>query len=102
VRVGSSSGFGDGFTLRLGERVDAADAAGRWQEARDVYRWYTPLLHLDTLPTLVQCIKLADAEVGLGSETVRAPRRPLVGAERERVLRIIRTALATRPQVPAR
>ena len=76
--------------------------AGRWQEARDVYRWYTPLLHLDTLPTLVQCIKLADAEVGLGSETVRAPRRPLVGAERERVLRIIRTALATRPQVPAR
>ena len=76
--------------------------AGRWQEARDVYRWYTPLLHLDTLPTLVQCIKLADAEVGLGSETVRAPRRPLVGANRERVLRIIRTALATRPQVPAR
>lgn len=69
--------------------------AGRWQEARDVYRWYTPLLHLDTLPTLVQCIKLADAEVGLGSETVRAPRRPLVGADREQVLRIIRTALAT-------
>ena len=76
--------------------------AGRWQEARDIYRWYTPLLHLDTLPTLVQCIKLADAEVGLGSETVRAPRRPLVGAEREEVLRIIRSALATRPKVPAR
>jgi 4-hydroxy-tetrahydrodipicolinate synthase len=76
--------------------------AGRWQEARDVYRWYTPLLHLDTLPTLVQCIKLADAEVGLGSETVRAPRRPLVGAEREEVLRVIRTALATRPTVAAR
>jgi 4-hydroxy-tetrahydrodipicolinate synthase len=76
--------------------------AGRWQEARDIYRWYTPLLHLDTLPTLVQCIKLADAEVGFGSETVRAPRRPLVGAEREDVLRIIRTALATRPKVPAR
>jgi 4-hydroxy-tetrahydrodipicolinate synthase len=76
--------------------------AGRWQEARDIYRWYTPLLHLDTLPTLVQCIKLADAEVGFGSETVRAPRRPLVGAEREEVLRIIRTAIATRPKVPAR
>ena len=76
--------------------------AGRWQEARDIYRWYTPLLHLDTLPTLVQCIKLADAEVGFGSETVRAPRRPLVGAEREEVLRIIRAAIATRPKVPAR
>jgi 4-hydroxy-tetrahydrodipicolinate synthase len=76
--------------------------AGRWQEARDVYRWYMPLLHLDTLSTLVQCIKLADAEVGFGSETVRAPRRPLVGEERERVLRIIRTAIATRPRSPAR
>jgi 4-hydroxy-tetrahydrodipicolinate synthase len=39
--------------------------------------------------------------VGLGSETVRAPRRPLAGAERERVLRVIRTALATRPTVRA-
>lgn len=44
----------------------------------------------------------ADAEVGFGSETVRAPRRPLVGEERERVLRIIRTAIATRPRSPAR
>ena len=64
--------------------------------------WYMPLLHLDTLSTLVQCIKLADAEVGFGSETVRAPRRPLVGEERERVLRIIRTAIATWPRSPAR
>lgn len=70
---------------------------GRWQEARDVYRWYMPLLHLDTLTTLVQCIKLAAAEVGIGSETVRAPRRPLVGAEREEALQIIRTAIKTRP-----
>jgi 4-hydroxy-tetrahydrodipicolinate synthase len=74
--------------------------AGRWQEARDVYRWYMPLLHLDTLTTLVQCIKLAAAEVGIGSETVRAPRRPLVGADREQVLRIVRTAIATRPAPP--
>ena len=44
----------------------------------------------------------AAAEVGFGSETVRAPRRPLVGEERERVLRIIRTAIATRPRSPAR
>ena len=54
--------------------------AGKWAEALALYRWYTPLLHLDTLPTLVQCIKLADAEVGVGSEHVRAPRRPLEGA----------------------
>lgn len=71
--------------------------AGRWIEAREIYRWYTPLLHLDTLTTLVQCIKLANVEVGTGSETVRAPRRPLAGAEREEAIRIIRAAIKTRP-----
>ncbi len=71
--------------------------AGRWKEARDVYRWYTPLLHLDTHPKLVQYIKLAVSECGLGSETVRAPRLCLAGREREEVLLIIRQAIATRP-----
>jgi len=71
--------------------------AGRWDEARALYRWYTPLLHLDTKVKLVQYIKLAMAETGLGSETVRAPRLPIVGAEREEILGIIRRALATRP-----
>ncbi len=71
--------------------------AGRYQEAVEVYRWYTPLLHLDTHPKLVQYIKLAVAECGYGTETLRAPRLPLIGAERERVLGIIRQAIATRP-----
>src|SRR5689334_13129954 len=48
--------------------------AGQWEEARELYRWYTPLLHLDTRIKLVQYIKLAMAECGLGSEMVRAPR----------------------------
>ena len=72
-------------------------AAGRWEEARELYRWYTPLLHLDTKVKLVQYIKLAMAETGLGSEMVRAPKLPLVGAEREAILGIIRHAIATRP-----
>ena len=72
--------------------------AGRWAEAVKVYRWYTPLLHLDTHPKLVQYIKLAMAEAGLGSEMVRAPRLPLTGREREEVLDIIRTAIRTRPK----
>lgn len=75
--------------------------AGRWEEAREVYRWYTPLLHLDTLPKLVQYIKLAEAECGVGSETVRAPRLTIAGEERERILSIIRKAIETRPQIPA-
>jgi len=70
---------------------------GQWEEARELYRWYTPLLHLDTKIKLVQYIKLAMAECGLGSEMVRAPRLPLEGAEREEILGIIRRALATRP-----
>ena len=72
---------------------------GRWDEARELYRWYTPLLHLDTHVKLVQYIKLAVPECGLGSETVRAPRLPLVGAERERdPRRSSAAAIATRPK----
>ncbi|MFY9728887.1 MAG: dihydrodipicolinate synthase family protein [Bryobacteraceae bacterium] len=70
---------------------------GEWEKARAVYRWYTPLLHLDTKIKLVQYIKLAMQEMGLGSETVRAPRLPVVGQEREEILAIVRRAIATRP-----
>lgn len=72
--------------------------AGNYAAALEVYRWYTPLLHLDTHVKLVQYIKLAEAECGLGTETVRAPRLPLEGEERTRVQAIIRQAIATRPQ----
>ena len=74
--------------------------AGRLKEARDLYRWFMPLLELDIHPKLVQYIKLAESMVDLGSENVRAPRLPLVGEERERISQIIRMALANRP-VPA-
>jgi 4-hydroxy-tetrahydrodipicolinate synthase len=59
-----------------------------------------PLLELDILPKLVQYIKLAEQEAGIGSEAVRAPRLTLVGEEREQVLQVIRTAIATRPALP--
>lgn len=72
--------------------------AGKWDAARDVYRWYMPLLHLDTHVKLVQYIKLAVQECGYGSERTRAPRLPLVGEERERVLKIIRQGIAQRPK----
>lgn len=75
---------------------------GRWAEAQALYRWFTPLLHLDVSTKLVQNIKLAEQETGLGQEWVRAPRRPLEGAERERVLGVIRRAIAERPEVPKR
>ncbi|HZZ79210.1 MAG TPA: dihydrodipicolinate synthase family protein [Gemmataceae bacterium] len=71
--------------------------SGNYAEALKIYRWYTPLLHLDTHVKLVQYIKLTAAECGYGTETTRAPRLPLVGREREEILAIIRKALATRP-----
>jgi 4-hydroxy-tetrahydrodipicolinate synthase len=74
--------------------------SGDLEEALKVYRWYTPLLHLDTHVKLVQYIQLAVKECGLGSEMVRAPRLPLVGAEREQIVGIIRKAIKTRPAVP--
>lgn len=75
--------------------------AGQWTEAREVYRWYTPVLHLDTHIKLVQYIKLAQAECGLGSELTRPPRLPPEGAEREQILSVIRAAIATRPAAAA-
>jgi dihydrodipicolinate synthase/N-acetylneuraminate lyase len=69
----------------------------RIDEALKLYRWFMPMLHLDTHVKLVQYIKLAVQEVGLGRETVRLPRLPLVGAERERVLAVIRRGIETRP-----
>ncbi len=74
--------------------------AGRLEEARALYRWFAPLLHLDVSTKLVQNIKLAEAMVGLGNEFVRPPRLPLEGAERERVENIIEAALAARPRLP--
>ncbi|MEM1061463.1 MAG: dihydrodipicolinate synthase family protein [Planctomycetota bacterium] len=71
--------------------------AGRWDEARNFYDWFYPLLKLDTHVKLVQYIKLMVQETGLGKEWVRAPRRVLSGAEREEVLRVIHDGIVNRP-----
>jgi dihydrodipicolinate synthase/N-acetylneuraminate lyase len=74
---------------------------GRIEEARRIYRWFAPLLHLDVSTKLVQNIKLVESLVGVGSEVVRPPRLPLVGAEREHIIAIVKQALDTRPDLPA-
>ncbi|MBA10894.1 MAG: dihydrodipicolinate synthase family protein [Flavobacteriaceae bacterium] len=73
---------------------------GRIQEAIEIYRWFLPLLELDINPKLVQNIKLAEVATGIGTENVRAPRLPLFGKEREKVLGIIERGLQTRPTLP--
>lgn len=74
--------------------------AGRIAEALAIYRWFLPLLELDLHPKLVQYIKLAEQQAGLGSEIVRAPRLALVGEERTRILNVIDSAIAARPVLP--
>ena len=73
--------------------------AGKWDEALKIYRWYTPLLHLDVHVKFVHYIKLAVQECGLGVETLRPPRLSLVGSEREQVLKIIHDGIRTRPKI---
>jgi 4-hydroxy-tetrahydrodipicolinate synthase len=97
--VGWVSGLVNAFPAENRLLWDLA-TSGKWAEAVAVYRWYTPLLHLDTHPKLVQYIKLAAAECGFGSEYTRPPRLPLAGEERDRILKLIRAALATRPTRP--
>jgi 1-pyrroline-4-hydroxy-2-carboxylate deaminase len=67
--------------------------------AESLYKWFLPLLRLDTVPTFVQLIKLVQEKVGMGSERVRAPRLPVAGAEREYALKVIEHAIATQPKV---
>jgi len=73
---------------------------GEWDKAREIYRWFTPLLHLDVSTKFVQYIKLAVQECGLGKEYVRAPRLMLTGEERKRVLKIIHDGIKHRPKLP--
>jgi 1-pyrroline-4-hydroxy-2-carboxylate deaminase len=94
--VGWVSGLSNAFP-REGETLFRLARAGRFEEARPLYDWFMPLLHLDARSDLVQCIKLCEHLVGRGSERTRPPRLPLPAAERAEVEAIMKKALATRP-----
>ena len=85
-----------GWVSGLTSAFPAADR-GDWMEARRIYRWFMPLLHLDAEHDLVQSIKLAEQIMGRGSERVRMPRMPLEGARRAEVTAMVEKAAATRP-----
>lgn len=95
--TGWISGLVDAFPRENRLMWDAA-VAEDWKRGLEIYRWYMPMLHFDSHPKLVQYIKLACTEMGYGTETVRAPRMPLTGEEREAALKIIRASAKTRPE----
>jgi 1-pyrroline-4-hydroxy-2-carboxylate deaminase len=72
---------------------------GEREKAFEIYRWFLPLLRMDTVPKFVQLIKLVQEAVGMGSSRVRPPRLQLIGAELEEARAIIREALDNRPKV---
>jgi 4-hydroxy-tetrahydrodipicolinate synthase len=95
-----ASGWVSGLTSAFPQESVALVAAaerGDWVEARRIYRWFMPLLHLDAEHDLVQSIKLAEAIMGRGSERVRMPRMPLAGARRAEVIALVEEAARTRP-----
>ncbi|HMU46364.1 MAG TPA: dihydrodipicolinate synthase family protein [Chitinophagaceae bacterium] len=73
--------------------------AGKIADAIKIYRWFMPLLELDIHPKLVQYIKLAAAQTGIGSEYVRAPRLTLADDEREKILKIINEGIKSKPSL---
>ena len=92
---------GDGWVAGMvnalpGESIRLFELArdGKVKEAWELYEWFLPILRLDTVPKFVQLIKLVQAEVGMGEETVRPPRLPLEGTEREEALKLIRSRLS--------
>ncbi len=82
------------------ESVDLLNCGmnGDSDKAFDLYRWFLPLLRMDTVPHFVQLIKLVQIEVGMGNARVRPPRLELVSSELEQTRKIIRAALRARPQ----
>jgi 1-pyrroline-4-hydroxy-2-carboxylate deaminase len=83
------------------ESVDLFEwaSAGKMLDASELYRWFLPLLRMDTVPKFVQLIKLVQQELGVGSARVRAPRGELAGAELAAARETVRIAMAMRPGV---
>ena len=94
-----ATGWVSGLTSAFPQESVALVAAARrgdWEEARRIYRWFMPLLHLDADRDLVQSIKLAEQIMGRGSERVRMPRLPLSGDRRADVTARVERCAATR------
>ena len=97
--AGWVSGMSNAFPQE-GETLFRLAKAGRYDEARTLYEWFMPLLHLDARPDLVQCIKLCEQIMGRGSELTRPPRLALGPEERAAVEAVMSKALKTRPALP--
>jgi len=97
--AGWISGMSNAFPQE-GETLFRLAKAARYEEARALYEWFMPLLHLDARPDLVQCIKLCEEIMGRGSALTRPPRLALGDQDRAYVEAIMDKALKNRPKLP--
>jgi len=81
------------------ESVRLFELARDGEETFDLYRWFLPLLRMDTVPKFVQLIKWVQEQVGVGSARVRGPRLELSGAELEEAKAVFARAMGSRRAV---
>jgi 1-pyrroline-4-hydroxy-2-carboxylate deaminase len=101
ISVGASgwiAGLANAFPRESVELFNYA-LAGENEKSFELYRWFLPLLRMDTVPKFVQLIKLAQSEVGMGNARVRPPRLELAGQELENAKKVIQHALQNRPRM---
>jgi dihydrodipicolinate synthase/N-acetylneuraminate lyase len=101
ISVGATgwiAGLANAFPRESVELFDCA-TKGERGKAFELYRWFLPLLRMDTVPKFVQLIKLAQTEVGMGNSRVRPPRLELAGEELRDARNVIRQGLQNRPQM---
>jgi len=96
--VGWVAGLVNAFPRESVDLFDLA-SAGKAKEASELYRWFLPLLRMDTVPKFIQLIKQVQQEAGVGCARVRAPRLEIVGKELEETRAALRFAQANRPAV---
>jgi 4-hydroxy-tetrahydrodipicolinate synthase len=96
--VGWVAGLVNAFPAESVALFEAA-RAGKWNDAFDIYRWFLPLLRMDTVPKFVQLIKQVQQETGTGCARVRPPRLEITGAELDETQRIVKDALQHPPKV---
>jgi 1-pyrroline-4-hydroxy-2-carboxylate deaminase len=98
--VGWIAGLVNAFPRESVELFNLASAGNK--QAFDLYRWFLPLLRMDTVPKFVQLIKLVQEELGVGSARVRPPRLQVQGEELAAAKMLIVEAMRHRPEAPVR